>query len=47
MFIYYNRNFTVVCLNLVEKEKEGGDIGFKRGKSSSLIEDNGPGDAWG
>ena len=40
-------NFTVVCLNLVEKEKEGGDIGFKREKSSSLIEDNGTGDAWG
>ena len=46
MFIYYNRNFTVVCLNSVEKEKEAGDIGIKREKWSSLIEDNGSGDAW-
>ena len=46
MSIYYNRNFTVVCLNLVEKEKEGGDIGLKRERSSSLIRDNASGDAW-
>ena len=29
MFIYYNRNFTVVCLNSVEKEKEGGILDLK------------------
>ena len=32
MFIYFNRNFTVVCLNLVEIGKEAGDIGLKREK---------------
>ena len=46
MFIYYNRNFTVVCLNLVIKEKEVRDIGLKRERSSSLIKDNGTGDVW-
>ena len=30
MFIYYKRDFTVVCLNSVEKEKEAGDIGLKK-----------------
>ena len=29
MFIYYNRNFTVVCLNLVEKEKRYGILDLK------------------
>ena len=30
MFIYHNRNFTVVCLNLVVKEKEEGILDLKR-----------------
>ena len=29
MFIYYNWNFTVVCLNSVEKEKEAGILDLK------------------
>ena len=29
MFIYYNRNFTVVCLNSVEKKKRHGILELK------------------
>ena len=31
----------------MKSEKEAGDIGLKRERSSSLIKDNGTGDAWG